>query len=113
VFVPSPPPPTARARELGQRIAQLVRDYRAENHSMSGVEVSQAFLVARSDLGRGGGGNPQTVVGIALGLVALLGLAVLLFLKQDGAASPTNIIWLVAGVAIVVGLVAAFAALRS
>ena len=112
MFVP-PPPPTARARELGQRIAQLVRDYRAESRSMSGIEVRQAFLVARSELGREGGGNPQLIIGVVIGLIALLGLAVLLFLRQDGAASPTTIIWLVAGVTIVVGIAAAFSAFRS
>lgn len=107
-FVPvvvSPSPPSPRAEQLGQRLAEVIRQYREQFPETSGLELRQALRIA---LLRAGGGNraPARLVALALALAAaagLLGVA----LARPRAGGPSWMLALVVGVLLVgIGLVA-------
>ena len=78
MFIPIIPPsaPSPAAQERGGLIAQLVRDYRAENSDTSITDVLRALVVARGEL------QPEVKTGayipvllaLALGVAALVGI---------------------------------------
>jgi hypothetical protein len=109
--VVTPPPPSPEAQELGQRIANLVREHQAGRGRMSGRDVLQSFQVARTLLRSEIGGSPAApgvLVALLLGLLALGAGALFFFSKGGGAPIPAiGLLILVIGVgAALVALVA-------
>jgi hypothetical protein len=84
-FTPYVPPAQAspRARELGHRLADVVREYRQRNPGTSRADIDHALRIAAAAAG-GGSPRPSSVILVtALGLLVLLGaLAFLLFRSQ-------------------------------
>ncbi len=78
MFIPIIPPsaPSPAAQELGGLIAQLVRDYRAENSDTSITDVQQALVVARSELQPEvkTGAHIPLLLALAFGVVTLVGI---------------------------------------
>lgn len=76
-FVPvvvTPPPPSPRARELGDRLTRTIDRYRTENPSVSPSEIQQALSLATRGIGSG-----NTAAVLVVLLVGMLLLGVLMF----------------------------------
>jgi hypothetical protein len=102
VVVP-PPTPSPQAEELGQRLAQVIHDYRQQHPEMSGLELRQALRIA---LLRAGGGNetPAVFVALAVALAGVAGLLVLLVTRPQGG-SQSWVALLVGVLVVGIGLV--------
>jgi len=107
MYIPSSSlPPSPQAQELGQKIAQIVREYSESNPGLSVRDVSQAFTVAKEVLGAGPGGigkNVYIALGVLIGLV-VLGVFFGLYALRDSTQIP--IVAVVAVLVLVLGLVA-------
>jgi hypothetical protein len=108
MFVPVvvPPPPSAQAQDLGQRIAGLVREYRTQNPGVGRTDIEQAFTVARELVRKELGG---LVAGKALAVMLILGLAALtagLVFYMRAAQMPQFVPVLIVILLVVVGVVA-------
>ena len=103
VFVPTPPL-TPEADDLGQLIAQLVRDYQAENPQVDALQVQQALRVARNELA-GGAVPSRATLAAALGAVLLLVAGVAVLAMRGGASPPMVVIILVGGLLAIFGAV--------
>jgi hypothetical protein len=113
MFVPvTPPQPSQEARELGRKMAELVRIFREGYPNLSFTEVRQAMRVAESELGsefRGAGA--RMTVAIALTVAALMvGVFTFLLFSQPDGLPPYALMVVIIGL-LVVGL-AAVAAVR-
>lgn len=59
IFVPSPPPPSKEAIELGKKIAEAVGMLRDQNPAIRPADVRRGLQLAESELRSSmGGGNP-------------------------------------------------------
>jgi hypothetical protein len=95
-FVPAPPPVSPQAQELGESIAQLVRQYQAGHPGLSGTDVAQAFGVARRSLGGSYGPSHALKLALVLGVLVLLGGVFFLRSAGGGAAQSFPMAILVA-----------------
>ena len=102
VFVP-PPPPSPRARELGEKMTELIRIYHETDPKISMGEIRQAMKIAevkaRSEV-FGKGMAPQAAIAVMLGLIMLCGLLLFFFLQQGGARGPMVMIMVVGLIAV-------------
>jgi hypothetical protein len=73
-----PPPPSRRARELGEKIRATIDEYQREQPGTTSTEIRQALRLAASgsDCGKAAG-----VIAALLGVLVLLGFV---FLKRGG-----------------------------
>ena len=75
MYSPQQQGPNLRALELGQAIAQTVREKRAHDPTLGSIEVQQAFALALSDLkaelGTSGTHAQWLMAGVSLLLAAL------------------------------------------
>ncbi|MGD8377076.1 MAG: hypothetical protein PVF68_13155 [Acidobacteriota bacterium] len=108
-FVPvftSPPAPSPRAMELGNRIAQQIREFRAVHPDLDGDDVSQAFRIAtslvRPEVGRAA--TALTIASLTAGLLAALLLG--LFLFQKGAWPGGTVAFAIVGVGVLASVMA-------
>ena len=77
--------PSAQAMDLGQRIADTVRSYLANNPGIGAGDVTQAFGVARQLLrDELGGVAPQTVAIILAAMMGVLVLGIFVALQLNG-----------------------------
>lgn len=92
-FVPVHVPhslPSARARDLADRLARVITDYRSEAPDLEAHEVQQALQLAAMEAQPGGAGSGLRV--IALALVAVLALLIGQVLIAGGAVdSPLTV----------------------
>lgn len=66
VFVPSPPPPSKEAIELGQKIAEAVGMLRDQNPAIRPADVRRGLQLAESELRSSMGGcNPANYALVA------------------------------------------------
>jgi hypothetical protein len=80
-YVPYVPPPEAspRARELGQRLGDVIRDFRQRYPDLNSGDVHMAFKIAMSSSGMDRTPQVRAILALAIGLAAALaGLAVFL-----------------------------------
>ena len=109
-----PPEPSPRAKDLGARIAELIRIYREKSPDIGMTEVRQAMTVARELVRkevRGGGIAPAFFIGLVVSL--LLGAALLsFFLWRPAITSSPFLIMAAAGLVILIVLAAVAAARR-
>jgi hypothetical protein len=111
MFVYTPPPPSRRATELGQKVIELLEIYKEQDPKLSFTDVQQALRMAeRSFRSRAGGLAVPLMVGIALFLAFAVG-GLVLFLSRSGTSSPHLIIMIIVGLA-VAGLAVAAVAMR-
>lgn len=105
VFTP-PPAPSPRAIELGNRIAQQIREFRAIHPDLDGDDVSQAFRIAsslvRPEVGRAV--TPLTIAALTAGLLAALLLG--LFLLRKGAWPAGTVAFVIVGVGVLASVMA-------
>ncbi len=77
-FVPYvPPPPSPRAMELGQRLAEAIEQYRQQHPDLNRLDVAQAARIALAQAGGSDATAPRVAIAVAAG-VAAVGLAVAL-----------------------------------
>jgi len=109
-FVPvitPPPAPSPRAIELGNRIAQQVREFQSDHPDLGGDDVSQAFRIARTLLQpQGSGRGVLTALALTLGLLLAGFLALVAF--RGGALPAPGIVGFMV---IILGFVAVLAVL--
>jgi hypothetical protein len=100
-FVPSPPP-SPQAEELGQRLAEVIEQYRQQHPDLGRAEVLQATRLA---LARSGGepAAARSALVVAIGVSALFG--VFAALAANGGRCPASAPVLMIGVAVAVVLV--------
>jgi len=109
MFVPMHRPDelSPRAEELARRIQETISAYRSAHPDLSGAELQQAMMraVMNTPPGTGGGTNaPRAVIlAVVVGLVAALGLVMLLVQREQGGGAA----W--PGIAIVIGMLAILA----
>jgi hypothetical protein len=109
-----PPEPSPRAKDLGAKIAELIRIYCEKSPDIDMTEVRQAMTVAqglvRKEV-RGGGVTTAFTIGLLVSL--LLGAAALsFFLWRPAMTSAPFIIMAATGLILVIGLAALAAARR-
>lgn len=82
-FVPHVPasPPSARAQELGMRLAEVIREYNRQHADVSPVEIRQALMIAAGQSG-GGGEARRVLVALVAALVVGMGLALALAVRS-------------------------------
>ena len=73
-----PPPPSPEAQELGGHLADVIEAYQADHPHMSPLDVRQAVRLAQQSVP---GGHKSTIKVVVIGLVLILGLVVLGFLR--------------------------------
>ena len=73
-----PPPPSPEAQELGGHLTDLINAYQADHPHMSPLEVRQAVRLAQH---AALGGHKLTTRAVLIGVIVVLGIAVLLFLR--------------------------------
>ena len=98
-FVPSVPP-SARAQELGQRLAEVIREYGRQHSDLSGIEVNQALQIAMGATS-GDSERKRALIAIVVALLVGLGLAVALVARAGAGVA--------AGVPVMVGALILFA----
>jgi len=115
MFVPvTPPPPSARARALGDKMAELIRIFRESDPGLTMPDIKQAMTLAAEDVrAEIGGGRLQYPVLIALLVgVVLAGLFVALYVRRSGIGVSPLVLVVVVGL-IIVGIgIAAIATRR-
>ena len=79
VFVPSPPPASARAEELGRRLAETINAYRREQPELTRMEIRHALRLAFRDAG-----TRPTIIALGVGAAILVG-ALAAFTQKSGA----------------------------
>jgi len=89
-FVPYVPviPPSARALELGRRLADVIRDFNRQHSDVTEIEVRQALQIALGEAG-GGGEKRRAIVAVAAALVAGVGLAIALAARSGPGGGST------------------------
>ena len=98
MFYAPVPPPSERARELGGKLAEAVRNFLQENPGVSALEIRQAFRLALTEIGIKSQAAP---IALAIGLV-VLGLASLLFLGRGlQIENPSMILGIVVLIAVI------------
>jgi len=93
-----PARPSWRAQELGSKLRAVVDEYRRAVPDTTETEIRQALQLAETS---GEGRNPAMVIGVLIGLVALLGLA---FLLRGGGLPGIPVVALLLGGRLVAGL---------
>ena len=66
-------PPSPRAKELGRRLADTVRDFRQAHPEVSGLEIRQAMRLAETEVGAGVDVKLTMVLGFLAALAAAAG----------------------------------------
>ncbi|NNG17864.1 MAG: hypothetical protein HKM89_15420 [Gemmatimonadales bacterium] len=123
VFVPVPPPErevTVRARDLSQRLTQVIREFQQNHPGTTSEDVRQAVQLASegSGVSRGGTRQQRAAIAVVLGIL-FAGLGAFFFLQRAGGGGggggegPTvSWFWMVAGIGILTVLLALVAVLR-
>jgi hypothetical protein len=108
-FVPyvPPPMPSPRAQELGQRVALTIAEFQQKYPDLSDEEIRQALATAASRSPSGEGRPAAPLAAIAAAVAVAAGLGVYLLAGSGGAVSGRPIVFGLAVVAAVVGVVAA------
>lgn len=117
VIVPHVPvhqqPPSLEAKEVGTKVAELVRILRQDNPKISGSDVRVGLRVAEQELRPEIGGNPAAkwlmVVALLVG-AALLGVFVYMQQQVPGG-SPTTA-WLMVAIGALVIVLGGIAVIR-
>jgi len=78
-----PPPPSPRARELGQRVLDVIEAYRKEHPNVTWIEIHQALRLASR---RSGADRRRLVLALVAGAVLFVVLLVG-YLKEGSATS--------------------------
>ena len=113
MFVVTPPPPSRRATELGQKVTELLRIYREQDPGLNVIDVQQALRMAERNFRSEAGGlaaNLPVMVGIALFIALAVG-GLVFFLSRSGGSSPHLLIMIIVGL-VVAGLAVAVVAKR-
>jgi hypothetical protein len=115
MFVPvTPPPPSPRATELGQKMVELIRIFKNEDPKLNMTDIRQAMHIALRNVGSEMGGFAGARIAVIIGLILALVLGFLvLFLSRSG--GGTEVSWImiaVVGVIILALGVVAVNALR-
>ncbi len=71
-----PPPPSPEAQELGGHLTDLINAYQADHPHMSPLEVRQAVTLAQH---AAPGGHKLAMRGVIIGVIVVLGAALLFF----------------------------------
>lgn len=103
---------TPRAEELARRINEVITSFQSTHPDLSGAELQQALMRAAMTAGPGGsGGSSQRAVVVAagVGLVALLGVTLLVAERDGGGDKPWPVIAILVAV---LAIVAAILAIR-
>jgi heme A synthase len=95
-----PPPPSRRARELGDRVLGVIEEYRREHPNLTWLEIHQALRLASR---RSGSERRRMVLALALGVFLMFGFLIA-FMKQDAEGSGRIPAVAIAIVVAVVGL---------
>ena len=97
------PPPTARSRELGRRINDLVRDFKRDHPDVTDDEVRSALLHTAPTAGANPT-NARRAIAVLVGIMAAFTAGSMVL--GDGSTRAGSGVWMYVGVAIgVVGLV--------
>jgi len=104
-----PPPPTARSRELGRRIDDLVRDFKRDHPDVTNDELRSALLHSAPAASGPDPRNARRAIGLLVAFLAS-GLAITVLMESRSTRASGGA-WLFIGVAVgVAGL--AFAVLQ-
>ncbi|MHC4943822.1 MAG: hypothetical protein ACYTG7_12470 [Planctomycetota bacterium] len=104
MFVPvTPPPPSPRAMELGQKMVELIRIFKKEYPNLNMTDIRQAMHIAQrnisTEMGGWAGASIAVLIGISLALV--LGFLVLFLSRSGGGLERSWILIAVIGLMIV------------
>lgn len=110
------PQPSERAKDLGLKMADLIRIYKQERPDLTMIEVRQAMQVAQAELRSDfpGLGSIAVIIGVLVA-VMLAGIIAFLFMAKSGGGSGMEglpIIMIVAVGIMTVGILAVFMAKR-
>jgi len=123
VFVPVPVPPTerevtVRARDLSQRLTQVIREFEQNHPGTTTEDVRQAVRMAAegSGVSRGGGSQQRAAIAVVLGIL-FAGIGVYAFFRQsgglgEGGGGGGGRLWMIGGIGILTVLLALVAVLR-
>jgi len=109
-----PPEPSRRAKDLGAKMAELIRIYREEYPDISMTEIRQAMAVAQSSVRKdvsGGGLATSFTIAILISL-ALGGALLFFFLWRPEMTSMPIMIMAITALMVLLGLIALVAAKR-
>jgi len=101
-YIPTPPPPSAAARDLAKQFEQVIRDYRARHRGLSDGDVRRALqLSAVAHAPRLAAARP--IILTVAGICVALGIGLMVSLRQhaaaaNGSADPTPAIVVVVAV---------------
>ncbi len=111
IHVPVQPqiPASAKAQELGSKVAELVRILRKEDPEISRTDVEQGLALATAEMRRELGGGSGAAV-VMLVLAVTLAVGILAFFIIQGTVGRQSVLWILAGLAI--GLLVAFTAVK-
>jgi hypothetical protein len=106
VFIPHQPPPTARARALGDMLAEAINQFRLSHSDISSYEIHQAVQVALSK-SLGGRHNPNraTALAGAVAAIVLAGVLVSFLQKQETPSNSNEILFVLPVMAIIAAVV--------
>ena len=105
--IPSQPPPSPRARQLGDKIERTIEEFERLHPNTRSSDIRQALLIARGDQGsdrRGARLAVGLLVTVLLGLIVAFGLVG--GRPSDSAQSPPIVMWLIGGLAVLFALIA-------
>jgi hypothetical protein len=109
MIVQQSPPPSPRARELARQLNQVIQDFQRSYPDTKPADVQQAVQIAYGGPTSSAPARRLLAMSLAGGIAALGG--VLFFMGESGEGLSglpgDSMIWLVAGVIIVLGLVVA------
>jgi hypothetical protein len=121
VFVPVPPPNrdvTIRARDLSQRLAQVIREFQQNHPGTTTEDVRQAVRMAAEGSGvdRGGSRQQRAAIAVVLGIL-FAGLGIFFFPQRaggggEGGGEGPPVFWMIAAIGILTVVLALVAVLR-
>lgn len=108
IVVPTPAPPSPRARELADRLATVLLEYEETHPSITSGEVRQATQLALQRT-RAGTAMTAPIIAGALGILLFAGIAAFFFVGGSGAftgATPFPMLTVIGLIAVAGALIA-------
>lgn len=99
-YVP-PRPPSPRAEELGQRLAETIEQFRQQHPDLDQTDVAQATRLAVSRAGVAPAAVPAPLIAVAVGLL-LAGLFAMLAADGGGCPAQAPVMMIAIAVAVAV-----------
>ncbi|MHC5063034.1 MAG: hypothetical protein ACYTG5_03555 [Planctomycetota bacterium] len=112
VPVQPPNPPSAKAKEVGAKVAELVRILRQEDPEIGRTDVEQGLTLATAELRRELGGGTAVAPLVMLGLALMFGVGIFTYFLFQRGGGQQSVVWIALSLGMMVMMLILFLVLR-